>query len=203
MINFDELLNGTDFTYFDGKAANLIKSRHEQWREGATKLVLLDNDLVYKIPYMGDDGYDFLNAGGELGCDYCDSEVANWEMAVRYGVADFFVETKLLCNYNDYPIYVQKRVQLFSERYNSSELDIWSESEEGARSISYLENQELLDITQLPAKWLDDAMKIYGEAKVVKLLEFLEDEGINDCRAGNIGYNGDRPVIFDYAGFYE
>ena len=46
-------------------------------------------------------------------------------------------------------------------------------------------------------------MKIYGEAKVVKLLEFLEDEGINDCCARNIGYDGDRPVIFDYAGFYE
>ena len=43
----------------------------------------------------------------------------------------------------------------------------------------------------------------YGEEKFEIILNFLNENGINDLHNGNWGFIGERPVIFDYSGFHE
>ena len=39
--------------------------------------------------------------------------------------------------------------------------------------------------------------------EVEQFFDFLMDEDINDLCARNIGFIGDKPVLMDYAGWYE
>ena len=77
---------------------------------------------------------------------------------------------------------------------------------EGASDKEKKKSRELCSkahIENLPARWLCDALEYYGLKKVEKLLTFIYDEDIDDLHSSNLGYKDGRPVIIDYAGYYE
>ena len=54
------------------------------------------------------------------------------------------------------------------------------------------------------AEWIVDAIAAFGEDAVLKLISFIDLEGITDLHTSNYGYTLDgKPVIFDYAGWHE
>ena len=56
---------------------------------------------------------------------------------------------------------------------------------------------------KIPLTWAKDFIDYHGAETFDKFLQFLISHGINDFHDNNIGYIGDRPVVFDYAGFFE
>ena len=63
---------------------------------------------------------------------------------------------------------------------------------------------EELHEEELPDEWCLAFVEKYGENELDKLFNFLEEKGINDLHAMNVGYTEDNsPIIFDYSGFFE
>ena len=167
---------------------------------GASKGVMIfeDLDLVIKIPFEGyideDDNefYDF--DGAENGWNYCEDEVEIYDCAKRNSLGDIFIETKLLTLVNDYPIYIQKYVNhtdcIYHNPYPASDVT-------KNKVTSYDEVYEI----DISIEWLSSVFEYYGEEKFENLLQFVLDVHIDDLHSANIGWDNNRPVIFDYAGF--
>ncbi len=178
-------------------------------RSGATKMVLIPKDLsltyVFKIPFTGyfsfewDEEEDYIEyEGGECFSrpwDYCANEVIRYRQAFSAGLEDCFAETSFLKYVNGYPVYIQKRCDVFNNVYNKH---IHSEEECEKTSTSCSED---LDIN---IYWLTDFLKYYGIDKLNTFINFIKENGWDDdLRGENIGYIKDRPVLIDYSSFYD
>lgn len=189
--------------------ANLPENLDYIYESGATKVVfIIENlDYVVKIPFHGriEYGYgedeedifeEFSGAVAVEGSncwDYCKEEVFYYQKAKEKNIEKFFLETSILGYSNDnYPIYMQPKARIFN--YSKSK----SLSEEEQIITNRLKSK--CD-TWFSARWIRDAINWYGENEVEKLLNFINDEKINDLHSGNLGYLNDRPVIVDYAGY--
>ena len=51
--------------------------------------------------------------------------------------------------------------------------------------------------------WVHEFLEVYGEDTFEEFTNFLTCFGINDLHSGNVGYWNNKPVIFDYSGYYE
>lgn len=204
--NFDQLENNDDI-FFD-QVFNIFKNHYEgnvDYAEGATKGVLIFKDLgfVIKIPYSMLDEYDICGASdGVETWDYCSQEVNRYGMAEEEGLQDVFLETSLLDNVNGYPIYIQPYAQIFKnmEASDISEHSYASSEEEKEETRSINEEYAFDDITNI---WESEVLALYGKDYYIKLKSFISDVDINDLRTANIGYYNNKPVLVDYAGFYE
>lgn len=179
---------------------NIIPDRFAM---GASKLVLLlpDENFVIKIPFKGEyyDGefYEFDAATTpDLECtwDYCHLEQHIFKTALECGAGDFLLETFCIGQVKDYPIYAQKKAETFyscdsgKERYSP---------EEASRIY------EKFDIDQLNMNWIMDFLAYYAEENLELLCGLIRESLLSDLHEGNIGYYEGRPVIFDYAGFWN
>ena len=155
---------------------------------GCTKIVVIPNEgeWVLKVP---------INYEKE---DFCKIEVENYKKAKRNDLGDFFCEAHFLMNYYNAPCYIMRRAQvdesnLFSDvrRYMSSE----GFTEEEIEDKMYdLDDDDIL---------YDFFCSYYQVDFVDKLMSFLSKEKINDIHSENMGYYGDRPIIFDYSGYFS
>lgn len=181
----------------------------DRYNNGVTKIVLFYDDLddwVIKIPILGnyieeDDEYcDFCNSGTTGDNDYCLTETEYCEDAVEFGIGDLFAKTYYVCNINGVNFYC-------SERINKTYCDIrhlacyvHPESYTRAQTLKrscgydcYLETKEL-------GFFVDG----YGELAAEKLIQFLQDWGIEDLHHGNLGFDKDGYIkIIDCAGWRD
>lgn len=185
---------------------NLPEDYKYRFFYGITKLCIIPEDSLYvlKIPFKGtidcydDEYYDFVGAGGGVfEWDYCAFESFISKKADEEKVGFFFAKEELLGYVNDHPIYIQKRAQSFADL--KGDPDCMEDTSESVKaSIKYCKKKRCECFN---AYWIADAFEYYGEEKVEALFDFLKKYEIDDLHNENIGYVGDRPIIFDYSSF--
>jgi len=175
------------------------------WEDGASKLVIVpeNKDYVIKIPFNA--MYDnFLCEYYDYSQNYCTTEmylyykIANEENPI---FAQFFLPLTYIEEFENWEIYIQPKCQIYNN------LD------ENERSRSYSKNsfdkikanKNVSYSTTLPLDWLAAVTEVLGDIDlVVEFINMLEKYDINqDLHSGNIGYYNGKPIILDYAGFYD
>lgn len=198
----------TDYNYHDKILVHLPESFSYTSTKGATKLILMprDVDFVIKIPFNGGQHWDgtmipFYHAGcsacEDENWNYCETErIIAW-VAKDYKISRCFVKNNYIGDVDHHPIYIQRRVCTYS----------LSSPPPYKKTKSYKEiSQSFCDshyFNCFNPIWLSDFMEYYGKQSFYSFMEFIEDECINDLHSGNIGYIGNKPVVFDYAGWHE
>lgn len=173
---------------------------------GATKGVISINgedDVIFKCPFGkmtkinccgSEENVDFTY-------DYCELEWKNYIKSRNEFVNIFFAEVRYLKTYVIGNIvldfYIQEKARSF-EMYGSS--GEWDDQTLNSASDWISKAYNLYDVA---VDWVADFLAYYSEEDFANLDDFLCDHDINDIHDGNIGYVGDRPVIFDYSGYYD
>ena len=174
---------------------------------GVSKVVFISDklDFVIKVPY-GRRSNERAQQFGECEWNYCEEEMGIYEFLEAEGKEKYFVPNFKISEHNDYPIYIQEKVELFYETSNEKEkqirLEEFKNSGERYKLIEALSNNT---ISRLSLEWINDAVYYYSYDEISELLLFLNDYGLSDdLHNGNIGLDiNNRPVIFDYAGWRE
>lgn len=201
---FDEL----DQNIFDEDVIQYFSEKYCKPFEkanGATKGVLIFKNFgfVIKIPFVFCNEEKLCGAcEGINDWDYCSQEACRYEMAKEEGFGDIFLETVLLANINNHPIYIQPYAEVLggmdSDNYNSNHCSSTDIDRTLVKEINSSEHYDWLD-----SSWEADLLVRYGIEKFKKFKKYLKDNWINDLRSANIGYVGKNPVLVDYAGFED
>lgn len=170
---------------------------------GATKLVLVDKytDFVVKVPIKSVGGCQFTNAptdDEDYVDDYCHTEAELYKRAKERGLSKYFAKTEYLTEYKGYPIYASDKVYPLDENYDICSDTVRNASEASNKSYSMFNNGNFR------YEWAITFIEKFGTVEFTKLIDFVEEEGIGDLHAGNVGFtdNGD-PVILDYSSYLE
>ena len=209
-----EILNALHNCYFDeldqySFEDDVIYSFNEKYKKpfkyanGATKGVLIFKDFgfVIKIPFIFCEGEEMYGARDGINrWDYCSQEVCRYEMAEEEGFGNIFLETDLLGEVNNHPIYIQPYAEVLSEmdseNYTSNHCSSTENDKTFVKEINDKEHYDWLD-----PSWEADLLVKYGIEIFKKFKIYIKDNWINDLRNANIGYVGKSPVLIDYAGF--
>lgn len=192
--------------------------RSLDWGCGATKVAVMFKNFVLKSNYSQsvewDEGdYDeenetyvnskFSNPYDWEDCDYCWIESRVYEKAVEAGVADFFAPTIPIGNTG---VYIQPRADREVARTDWDKFLNGTgrsryEMRFGSDAFEKLRKELRLDIVSrsIFSYWLDNMSYVQLE----KLGQFLHKYCINDLHNGNIGWFGDKILLFDYSGFHS
>ena len=171
---------------------------------GVTKLVLFFDDFPYyvvKIPFLGSIGEDGIEHF--FNCEnYCEIEYKNYSQAKSKGLEKAFAEIVPAGNYSDMEFYVAKRIEEISW------VDISTPSKD-----SRLKNIELTKSCNYAKYWYAESfLKSWGEYFIEqygfeftdKLVDFIEDNGIDDLYNSNVGQDETgRFVLLDYSSYEE
>lgn len=138
----------------------------------------------------------------EVEDDYCEAEVRHYKKAKVCGLDDIFTKTVYIGTINGIDVYACERVSETSTHYGKVSPQLsrylkkttFSEGEDKKYPVGVFRNIEY---------WLKEFVRYYGAKKYFDFVKFIKEEGINDLHGGNVGYINDRPVIFDYGGYYE
>lgn len=159
---------------------------------GATKGVFCpqdkDADFVLKFTFTGCEN------------DYCELESYYYKEAVKEGLADAFAATTYFDTYNDIDFYVQKKVSMDWNKNHTVKEDIPPEVEE---VIGVLMEASDNYTDRMPFRWVYYYYKTYGEDALFDLFNFINVHGINDLHGYNLGVYHNKPIIFDYSGYWE
>jgi hypothetical protein len=180
---------------------------------GVSKAVIIAPDCgkVIKIPFNGyyeiydedDDDtvheewipFEYADYRNDNDSDYCRAELDRYELARDKGFEMFFAETSFYGFAPDCtPIYLQEKVIPFEEDYYLSS----RKSSKKAQEI--VKNKEWEDI--INKTWTELAVDYYGEEKVGKFLDFLQqNDMLGDLHNGNIGFGllDNRPLLLDFS----
>lgn len=172
------------------------------WEDGASKLVIIpeDKDYVIKIPFNGnyyeDDGYF------NFSYNYCETEIELYERIFEENpiFSQFFLPLTRVEEYREWDVYVQPKCQA----YNNTNEKIRSKSY-SKDSLNKVRSEVILYNSSFPKDWLAAVTEILGDVNLVKnFINMLEEYDITqDLHMGNIGYYNGKPIILDYAGFYD
>ena len=199
---FDEL---DDYTFDESIVAPFKDNYKKPFRaaNGATKGVLIfpNFGFVIKIPFIFCDGDELCGAqDGVNAWDYCSQEACRYEMAEEEGFGDIFLETDLLGEVNNHPIYIQPYAEVLS-KIDGSEYDSKHRSGTDMDRTFVKEIDDAENYDTLNSMWEADLLVRYGIKKFKSFKKYIKDNWINDLRDENIGYIGKNPVLIDYAGF--
>ena len=188
-------------------------------KNGVTKVVLVDNnrDWVVKIPITrGDneicyeDENDFSSGkinfsseysygGGDNCDDYCVLEESLSDSLVQDRYFYFFLPTAYLGQIGRTPIYYSRKVnpsytQEVSEK--SKEKTAQLQSNDKITNLRYRSNMN--------ERIVEAFTEYYGIYTAIKLMRVCSQYEIQDLHSANYGIlPSGRPVIIDYAGYYE
>lgn len=178
-------------------------------RCGASKLVLIpfDTPFVIKIPFTGYHlGFyeDFVNANYDkrFFYDYCLTEVLTYKAAKKIKLDNFFAKERIIGNINSTNIYIQEKIEPYSIVFGKSSTPIKTTPEDLNNFDNLLYEFDGISM-DIPEDWLLSAMLYHGKAKTSRFIDFIQENRINDLHEENVGFIEDKPVIFDYSGYYE
>lgn len=221
VLNFVHSIPFNDEGYFTEEDVDYliedILTDEFNYETGATKCVIIpDNtDFVIKIPFNGSivscsdcdeyashcfrgccPKYGFKCGGGLNHDNYCalEEELYNKVKTEYSQFIDFFLPTIKICEVNDYPIYIQKKAEVFENK-------IYSTSENSKKKVESCNFPVSAPIEWL-AKCLEDMnndLEMYYD--FLFMLSELEING--DLHRGNVGYYNGHAVLIDYAGFRD
>jgi hypothetical protein len=195
------------------------------FKDGASKMVIgWDNqDWVIKIPFFcgggssstmcyscghsdcedcsrssyGEDSPFYGAKNTENDWDYCLKEVELYQEACSAGIEEFFAETRRIGFVHNYPIYIQRKIDIiglgnarWDEILTFSPEQV-SITQEISQKGNYLLHWEALIF----------AMKTRGREITEKLVEFIIAWEIGDLHDNNYGFCGDQLILIDYSGY--
>ena len=224
-----DLFKDYDFcNFYDTGEMEIDAPFDYDYASGITKAVIMpyDESFVIKLPFKGsyEDLYDendeivdtFVEfnvpnlSESSHSTDYCARELYLYHKAKQAKVSEVLIKNTYIGTINDEPVYIQPRVTTFHGYYadvfddndidesavhTKDEINSMIKSCEKSRYTYYSCNR-------LFNMWLVDVRNYYGEKRFVNILNFIEDY-LDDLHTENIGYLGDKPIILDYAGFYD
>lgn len=196
MIDIVEFLNECeiDILHIERSLERGVSKYHSSTQQfirtdaGATKFVFLGEETdnyVFKIPTCPK--------------DYCSIEVDFYQKAKDYGIVEVFAETTFFTVVNSLKIYKQSKVDMSYCKMRDTT---------GRRCYTNLEKKVVYDLFRKHnfaldcENWLYDVLDYYGEEFAEKVILFFKKCKINDLHSQNVGYVGNRPIVFDYSGYY-
>ena len=158
------------------------------WEDGASKLVIIpeDKDYVIKIPFNA--RYeDFLCEYYDYNYNYCEKE-CNLYKKISFAENPVFTQ------------FFQPKCQIYNNLEEEDRSKSYSKD-----SMMKVKSKKLRHYTNLPEDWLAAVTEVLKDVQHVReFILFLEEYDITqDLHSGNIGYYNNKPVILDYAGFYD
>lgn len=195
------------------------KVKDYDWHAGVTKLVidLLDEDVVVKIPFCGQDYFDeneidevnefdpFTSANcfiemNNSEWDYCATECCIYNLAKEFRggeLAKLFAKEWFLCEVNGHPIYLQEKCKpLTPEKISSCRADQESSKwiDKTTKGMGVWHSDD----------WFIFVCHFFDKELFRTLLSFVKEYNINDIHTLNFGENKDGMLCsFDYSGFNE
>ena len=173
---------------------------------GISKLVIKpkDTDYVIKIPFSTyydeetDSFYSFHCYGYRgWGWNACEFEEELYSKAYDAKFEQFFLPIEFVGAYNNYPIYVQPKVNVIYESR-----DDFCYLKPTVKTNKILDDNYIDTMSKLVEGWFDIINQELGEERFSEFLHFLNKYDISsDLHEGNIGIYQGKPVIIDYAGF--
>lgn len=191
-----------------------------------------EGDYVIKIPFrtLGNDRSEYYNYSAHewvasspypLENEYCFLELENYNIAKTCykGAETFLAKTERVFTGKTINGYVQEKVSDFYcwcdengvesrwdwDTYDNEKVRV-ENSYKSAKADSSID-KVFNFYGSIPIVWFDQLFKYAVENgkmdEVEQFFEFLVDTRINDLCARNIGFIGDKPVLMDYAGWYD
>lgn len=194
--------------YFSSQEEDFLVSSIEDgeeydWEDGATKLVIIPENLDYVIKIPFNAIWDsFMTEYIYMSQDYC-----NTEMELYYKIekenplfTQFLLPLTYVKEFSTYDIYIQPKCQSYINTSKKYREKTYSKKSLGKISSCRPE----LD-TSLPNDWLAAVAEELGDVELVKeFLNLLEKYDMTqDLHHGNIGYCNGKPIILDYGSFYD
>lgn len=171
------------------------------WKDGASKLVIIpeNKDYVIKIPFNGDcneyeEYYDYSY-------NYCETEIELYDKIFKENplFIQFFLPLTRVEEFRKWDVYIQPKCQA----YNNTDEHIRSKSysKESFTKAKKVIKKNIL----LPTDWVAAVTEVLQDINLV--IEFInvlcKYDIMDDLHKGNIGYCNGKPVILDYANFYD
>lgn len=166
-------------------------------------VVIVDEKEVYKIPFRGicegsyeeEDGYEVEDQFCEFQLDHTDKTVELYNDAVIEGVDAVFAETRFVgFSCNNYPIYSQT----YASTYLNNDKD-HKPSEDSTTKAKAIDSKRYVPFETY---WTAFVIDFFGEEFLQKLLQFIDNYGIDDLHRNNYGFTAaGAPIIFDYSGY--
>lgn len=198
--------------YFTSKEEDYLVSSIEvgddrfnfDWEDGATKLVIIpeNTDYVIKIPFNAEyDEYD--KEYHEYSQNYCETERSLYNKILFETnplFAQFFLPLTFVEEFKNWEIYIQPKCQAYNNTGEKERSKSYS-----VNSMEKVKSKKLRYYIALPEDWLAAVTEVLKDVRLVKeFIDVLDEYDItNDLHQGNFGYCNGKPVIFDYAGFYD
>lgn len=172
--NYEQLLWGNDTFAF---------------RFGATRGCFIPEEYSPSFVFK----FDFA----ELWEEYCENEMRIYKEARAQGLGNCFTKIyKFDKIYNTW-LYKCEYVDKLEENSPFKPL-----SEEELNKILTIESSHQGG-RRPPSSWASRFIEYHGADTYDKFLSFINEYGVNDLHTSNIGYIKGRPVVLDYAGFFE
>lgn len=171
------------------------------WEDGASKLVIIpeDKDYVIKIPFNGE--YDEYNKKYyDFSYNYCETEIELYDKIFKENpiFIQFFLPLIRVEEFRKWDVYIQPKCQA----YNNTDERIRSKS---YSKESLTKAEKVVEDILLPTDWVAAVAEVLQDISLV--MEFInilsKYDIMNDLHKGNIGYCNGKPVILDYANFYD
>lgn len=100
-------------------------------------------------------------------------------------------------DFNGIPVYTQKKASSYDDEFSYKSL---SAAEQNV--VDKINKATWGEI--FPARWTLDCVEEFGEELTIKIFKLIHEFGIDaDMNWDNFGYINRRPVIFDFASYYE
>lgn len=171
---------------------------------GCSQFVIISDHDVYKVPFDGvfypedeyDDGERIEECFEYYSVNHCDKTVEIYENAIIDGVDAIFAKTEVV-GYSRYqkPIYKQEYAKVYLD--DNEKIEASEDSKTKAKKM-YEEKYIPFD-----GDWLALAIDYYGKEYIERVLQFIENNDIDDLHRHNYGYAEDgRPIMFDYCSYY-
>jgi hypothetical protein len=149
------------------------------------------------IPCVGSD-FVFKFDFDKLEENYCRREADIYLDASMKNLDKYFASINFYATLNNTPVYIQEYVD---ETCWDRSVEV--SKEEIDKVVTLCNKTSYSKTADISPCWILDFIKLYGEDELLRLFLFLEEEGVNDLHDRNVGYIHNKPVLFDYSGFYE
>lgn len=174
------------------------------WEDGASKLVIIpeDKDYVIKIPFNASCD-TFLCEYYDYSYNYCEKE-CNLYKKISFEenplFTQFFLPLTKVREFENWEVYIQPKCQIYNHLEEEDRSKTYSKD-----SMMKVKSKKLGYYTNLPDDWIAAVTEMLKDTKLVKeFIDMLQKYDITqDLHSGNIGYYNGKPVILDYAGFYD
>ena len=175
------------------------------WYSGETKVCIAPYILenwVIKVDFdrnsCPEDYYEYYQL-----ISFCEQELITYEKAVSNNLQSFFAPIYKIGTINDATFYLQEKVFPDADVVMNS---FENYSKYFVEEEEYDDNVEYLDAVSEYASELDDEDRLRAMFDdyegVEELIEFINENEINDLHEGNYGRKSDGNwVIFDYSGY--